>query len=159
MRQGQSLGLSSRAPPAAAASWSQARLWVVRGPLALELGSDRAQASVTKEPGPPRGTVSEAHTGMCSSLYSSCPSSSKFGSASSESSCRRAEGQQRQDTDSAPQFPSSSPDQQPPGSQAFPGLPAPRPVQASLSEGTATPDRSTSLGPKPPTPATCSGST
>lgn len=27
-----------------------------------------------------------AHTGMCSSLYSSRPSSSKFGSASSESS-------------------------------------------------------------------------
>lgn len=44
--------------------------------------------SIPKVLGSLRDTVFQGHTGMCSSLYSSWPSSSKFGSASSESSCR-----------------------------------------------------------------------
>ena len=135
MRQGQSLRQSPRAPPAAASSWFQARLWVMRGPLALELGSDVPRVSVTK--------VSEDHTGMCSSLYSSCPSSSKFGSASSESSCTRS---RRSAEAGMPTQPHGSPApplaSSPHGSQTFP----------ALSEGTVTPDRSTSLQPKPHTP-------
>lgn len=82
------------------------------------------------------------HTGMCSSLYSSWPSSSKFGSASSESSCKREQKVGR----------GREADSPPPAPQLLLGpaaLTAPRPLQASLSTGTVAPGWSTSLWPKP----------
>lgn len=102
------------------------------GPQALELGSDWGLVSITKVSGSPRGTMVEDHTGMCSSLYSSWPSSSKFGSASSESSCKREQkGGRGREADSPP-----------PAPQLLLGpaaLTAPRPLQASLTTETVAP--------------------
>lgn len=139
VRQGQGPRQSHGAPVAeASGSRHVSRSGGARWPWGWVLTG--AQVSVTEVLGSLRGTTVENHTGMCSSLYSSWPSSSKFGSASSESSCRRSRGHGRQGSTHTRAL------------QLLPwtaALTAPRPFQASLSGETTTPDGSGSLRPKP----------